>query len=268
MNGVKNVNKKKWERIKRGDITLFSKEGEVFACAVITMIFHNVNLAKELWGEDENHNTWENIYLVAEIKNTSIPYKTLNSILGYKEKKKIQGFSVLNDEQSEKLNSKFDLFSENIYEEVSEKDYIDIIEKLDEENDLDSGTRAKRRKEQRFLRDYLFKGKKEAVCGICGRKLPINMLITAHIKKRNECTKEEKLDYKNIVMPMCKCGCDDLYEKGYIYVQDEEIKVNTQKWITDDLKEELSKLEGRKCGHYNEEMEKYFKEHREKFGIK
>lgn len=60
-------------------------------------------------------------------------------------------------------------------------------------------------------------------CGICNKEYPINLLITAHIKKQTHCTFEEKLDYKNIVMPMCKMGCDDLYEKGYIFIRDGKV---------------------------------------------
>lgn len=93
------------------------------------------------------------------------------------------------------------------------------------------------------------------------------MLVTAHIKKRSECNKQEKLDYKNIVMPMYKFGCDDLYEKGYIYVQDGKVKINTHKWITDDLKEELNKIADCKCEYYNEHTKQYIEAHRQEYDI-
>lgn len=267
MNGEKDVNKKKWEKITRGDITLFSKKGGIFSSAVTTLTFHNKNLAQELWGVDKSGNTWENIYLVEDVKNINIPYHILNSILGYKENNIIQGFNVLNQEQSEKLALKYDLFSGEICEEISEDDYINYIEKLDDKTELNIESVTHRRREQSFLRHYLFGGKNACVCGICGRKLPVSMLITSHIKKRSECNKKEKLDYKNIVMPMCKFGCDDLYEKGYIYVQDGKVKINNHKWLTDDLKKELSKIENRKCEYYNERTKSYFEAHRQKFGI-
>lgn len=267
MNGKKGINKRKWEKIAKGDITLFSKKGGIFASAVTTMTFHSNSLALKLWGMDKDHNTWENIYLVEEVQNINIPYKIFNSILGYNERYIIQGFNILNDEQSEKLGTRFEFFSENICEELTESDYRDFIMKLDDENLLDAEGQTYKRKEQSFLRYYLFGGKSESVCGICGRKLPVNMLITSHIKKRSECSKEEKLDYKNVVMPMCKFGCDDLYEKGYIYVQDGQIKINDKKWLTHDMKDELSKLEGRNCQYYNQNTMPYFEAHRQKFGI-
>lgn len=231
------------------------------------MTFHSKSLAVELWGVDKDNNTWENIYLVEEVKNINIPYEIFNPMIGYNERYIIQGFNILDDEKSEKIGTKFELFSENICEEVSEEDYQDFVIKLDDEGLLDVEGQTYRRKEQSFLRYYLFGGKSESVCGICGRKLPTSMLITSHIKKRSECSKEEKLDYKNVVMPMCKLGCDDLYEKGYIYVQNGQVKINDQKKITQDLREELSKLDGRKCQYYNKNTMSYFDAHRQKFGI-
>lgn len=267
VNGKNHVNRRKWERIERGDITLFVGKDGIFASAVTTLTLRNEMLARELWGEDKNGNTWENIYLVEDIKNVNIPYLTLNRLLGYKENNVIRGFSVLNDEKSERLNQKFDLFNEEICEEVSEKDYMFYVAKLEEGGEFDIEKMAFRRKEQSFLRSYLFGGKSSCVCGICGRKLPVNMLFTSHIKQRSECSKQEKMDYKNIVMPMCKFGCDDLYEKGYIYVWKGKIKINPRKWITEDLKRELDKLDGRTCEYYNEDTKPYFEAHRRKFGI-
>lgn len=267
MNGVKDVNKKKWEKIARGDITLFSKKGGIFASAVTTLTLHNKKLAQELWGVDKNGNTWENIYLLEDVKNICIPYKKLNMILGYKENNVIQGFSVLDDKQSEKLNMEYDLFSKETCEELSEREYMECIVKWDDGEALDIEKQGFRRREQDFLRNYLFKGKSSCVCGICGRTLPVSMMITSHIKKRSECSRQEKLDYKNIVMPMCKFGCDDLYEKGYIYVNDGIVKINSKKWCTDDLKKELQKINGRVCKYYNENTKAYFEAHRKMFGI-
>ena len=57
-------------------------------------------------------------------------------------------------------------------------------------------------------------------CCIYNKKYPVSFLVAAHIKKRAECTLDEKKDFLNIVAPMCKMGCDELYEKGYIGVVD------------------------------------------------
>ncbi|WP_422754924.1 hypothetical protein [Micromonospora sp. WMMD708] len=56
-------------------------------------------------------------------------------------------------------------------------------------------------------------------CALCGRELPPQFLVAAHIKKRSECTEAEKLDYDNVAMFACVLGCDSLYEHGFITVQ-------------------------------------------------
>ena len=71
----------------------------------------------------------------------------------------------------------------------------------------------------------MFKNKKIEKCAICGNEMPIEFLWCSHIKQRSLCSDEEKKDYKNIVLPMCKFGCDDLYEKGYIGVKDGRVVV-------------------------------------------
>lgn len=260
-------NRRKWKQMKKGDIVLFSKNRRIFSSAVVTLTLHNKELAESLWGVDENGNTWENIYFVEDIQRMEIKYKLLNRIVGYKENYTIRQFNVLNSEQSERLNLKFDLFRGETDEEFSEQEYEKYIEKLDNNINLDIPRMAYGRKEQAFLRNFLFGSQNSYVCGICGKRLPVNMLITSHIKKRSECSAEERRDYKNIVMPMCKLGCDDLYEKGYVYVQDGKIKVNPYKWSTEDLKAELNKLDGRECKYYTEQTKPYFEAHRKRFGI-
>jgi hypothetical protein len=123
------------------------------------------------------------------------------------------------------------------------------------------------RKEQSFLRANIFKGSAEYKCGICDRLFPINLLVAAHIKKRSECSSEERRDYKNIVMPMCKFGCDDLFEKGYIGVVNGNIQVNTSMRFTTDMQESVLKLHDKQCSHWNQKTKQYFLWHSNRCGI-
>ena len=88
-------------------------------------------------------------------------------------------------------------------------DGLEDTEKLDKHN---------KRVDQPILRDWLFEKKEFECCGICGNKFSINALITAHKKKRSICSDEEKRD-PHIVMPMCVFGCDFLYERGNIIIE-------------------------------------------------
>lgn len=119
----------------------------------------------------------------------------------------------------------------------------DFLKDLIEASDLDYDSKSKSRKEQQFLRAHLANGKLEGICSICQNIFPLNFLIAAHIKPRKYCEKIERLDFDNIATFMCKTGCDDLYEKGYIYVDEGVIKKNIKRKTTEYLDKIISNLE-------------------------
>lgn len=105
--------------------------------------------------------------------------------------------------------------------------YRERLRKLYEE-ETDENCESTRRKEHGLLQSWLFNGKDTEVCAICGDRFHVDALVTAHKKKRAICTTAERLD-PHIVMPACALGCDFLYERGYIYVQDGKVHVNSAK---------------------------------------
>ena len=119
-----------------------------------------------------------------------------------------------------------------------------ILPKLSHNTDLDSDSMKKTRKEQAFLRSYLIGEKLEGLCTICQQVYPIEFLVAAHIKKRSECSNLEKLDFDNVVTLMCKAGCDDLFEKGYIYIIDGIIQKNSNRTTTPALDNIINKVVG------------------------
>ncbi|WP_142383666.1 hypothetical protein [Bacillus sp. V5-8f] len=121
---------------------------------------------------------------------------------------------------------------------------------------------AKGRREQAFLRKELFNNKHTDMCCICGKEYLIEFLVAAHIKKRADCSQDEKLDNKNIVMPMCAFGCDELYKKGFLSMIDGTVRaLQDTRLLPSALQEYITKIEGRECVHYNRATEKYFKWH-------
>ncbi|WP_152609322.1 hypothetical protein [Kocuria rosea] len=75
------------------------------------------------------------------------------------------------------------------------------------------------RPEHSQLVDVLKKGRRIIPCALCGRALPAGLLVTAHIKRRADCSDTERVN-PHVVMPACALGCDSLYERGFIVVND------------------------------------------------
>jgi len=109
------------------------------------------------------------------------------------------------------------------------KSYLSRLRKI-ADSGTDSNVESKRRREQYILSEWLFDGKTECNCAICGESYHINSLVTAHKKKRSECNEAERLD-PYIVMPLCVFGCDYLYESKAIYVEHGLIQLNNKKLI-------------------------------------
>ena len=81
--------------------------------------------------------------------------------------------------------------------------------------------------------------------------------MAAHIKCRSNCSDVEKRDMTN-VMPMCKMGCDDLFEKGYVSVSDNRIKRNSEKLTTSPVAAYIRALVGLQCKYWNKGNAQYF----------
>lgn len=82
----------------------------------------------------------------------------------------------------------------------------------------DKAVKVMARGERGALRHFVFGNRTYANCGLCGDEFPVQLLHTAHIKKRSKCSDRERRD-GNVVMPACLLGCDALFEHGYITVE-------------------------------------------------
>jgi len=257
---VPGSNTSKWERIKADDIALFAGNMRIFASGRVTYKIHNKLLAHKLWGNDNEDRTWEHIYFLEDIKKQDIHYRELNKCLGYKENNIIQGFTVIPEQKAEAFLDKYSLNPRSSTETLIDE-YESIIRDLDPSKPLDGKTFVQVRKEQSFLRDYLFKNKLLSVCGICGKEYPVDLLVAAHIKRRADCSVNEKLDYQNNVMPVCKMGCDDLYEKGYISISKGKVVRCPDKYLTPSLKHYTDIIHNKSCEYATDGNKEYFKWH-------
>ena len=131
------------------------------------------------------------------------------------------------------------------------------------ENTDGRSNQAQSRKEQGILRAILFKAVGEAKCAICHRTFPADLMVAAHIKPRSKCSPSERKN-SNVVMPVCKVGCDDFFEKGYVIIDSKGFtRVNDNKNYSSELKIILTETTGKKCTHYNEGTAQFFTYKRE-----
>jgi hypothetical protein len=128
--------------------------------------------------------------------------------------------------------------------------------------DLDATVLTSVRREQRKLRAVLLGGASTAECSLCGRSLPVDCIRTAHVKKRSQCSEQERRDLENI-MRACTLGCDHLFELGYIYVGgDGTVHSVPQAGSSAALSAALASLDGRICTAHTASSGKYFAWHR------
>ena len=97
--------------------------------------------------------------------------------------------------------------------------YSKFRDRLHELRDTDSTSEQSARREQHILLQWLFEGKDTETCALCGREFTVVALVTAHKKRRADCNEGERRD-PYIVMPLCQFGCDYLYERQHIYVEE------------------------------------------------
>lgn len=126
----------------------------------------------------------------------------------------------------------------------------------------DGSVTVKTRAEHHQLKSILFKGKTELECALCGRMLPLNILVTAHIKPRSKCSKAERVD-QHVVMAACALGCDALFERGFVSVgADGRVMTGPKAAKTPALSEHVGKLAGREVLNFGSHNAKYYAWHR------
>lgn len=100
-------------------------------------------------------------------------------------------------------------------------------------------------------------------CALCGRLLPPEFLVAAHIKKRSLCTDSERRDLDNIAMLACSFGCDIGYELGVLVVNGYgKVELNPVS-PHDSLGSHFAHVVGKDCGAFRSETATYFSWHRE-----
>jgi hypothetical protein len=223
---------------------------------------HSEPLAKSLWSVNAQGKTWEYVYFLDELQEIEIPIKRFNEVLGYKPKNVVQGFNVLEgkkaDAVAELIDYDYRLTTVNGHADNAN----DLINQLAKLHATDLPIIAKTRAEAEILRRHLFGVNSTSQCDLCGRRLPVRLIVTAHIKARASCTDDERRDLK-VVMRACRLGCDELFERGYITVRDDgQISATANLDLSPtDLKTFAESLVGSTCKAFSAATAPYFDWH-------
>lgn len=229
-------NERRWKRISPGDYLLFIHGQGRTSAAQIVHTFQSSSLARELWGQTETANgvvqTWELMFALKEPQDFHLPSPTLNELIGRKPNAAVQEFVVLDLEPSAAVLTYLALPDSPANPTVPNpptrqgRQLSSASRAEPEFDELDEQVRVVRRLEQAYLRKYILPGN-SGRCALCGRVFPIEFLVAAHIKRRSQCSDVEKRDFNNIAMPNCTFGCDQLFGRGLVSVdQDGKVEVS------------------------------------------
>ncbi|MFD1846765.1 hypothetical protein [Arthrobacter flavus] len=120
---------------------------------------------------------------------------------------------------------------------------------------------GKARAEQQDLRHHLIAGRRSALCSLCSRDLPANLLIAAHIKPRSRCSEAERRDFEAVAMLVCNLGCDALFEWGYVAVDHTGHITQVRPSLTPHTEQAVSRLLGLNCPSHNAATAPHFASH-------
>ena len=118
------------------------------------------------------------------------------------------------------------------------------------------------RAEQCFLREQQLR-RWGSSCSLCGRSLPKELLVAAHIKPRWACSESERMDTRNVSMLACLFGCDALFELGYVVVGEHGI-IERGRRGSETVEDQISRIVGLRCLAHGGESRQYFAWHQQR----
>jgi len=245
-------NEKTWAEMELGDVALIAWRGHVEAIGEVVMRKDSPAMAKS-----RGHNRYHLLYFLRNVERLHVPYARLNSVIGYKENNSFQRFCGLNQDHSDAVLKLLRGIAPALHV-LSE----DTLARYTLGGEMDSRAEVNRRCEQGLLRKLYFGGQSEGQCAFCGRAFPVDFLVAAHIKKRADCSDEEKRDAQGNVIPACRFGCDELFERGYILGIEGVFKRSQMKTCTQAVDSYIELVEGRPIREWDRRS-KYFEWHAE-----
>jgi len=252
-----------WLEMESGDIVVFNTKAVVTVSACYKYRINSKELALRLWGwmDESQAITWENIYFVDDVRHHAIDFKALQEKLDYERNRTFFRYS---ESYSDEI---FSLYPEIERGAISSNTGLEEVKKEIQLQATEGTANVSTRLEHKYIVEHLFQGKKTGHCCICHKEYPRHLLVAAHIKKRSACSLEEKLDIENIALPMCRLGCDPLFELGYLSAQDGVVIKHPSQEVTDGIREYIASVIGKPVKGWSRKNRKYFAWHLDTHGF-
>jgi len=262
--GTKTSHRSTWDLMKSGDVVLFVRNNIIEYSSIVVDRAESALMGGSytLWA-DSNYSL---LIALDEVREFRLPIPQLNAMTGNSSKRVFRALSALSEEGSDRA---LDQLSGDLGEPLTfsppiqfNEDAMKAALKKLEDNESSKAT-VVIRKEQDLLKGVLFQGRSLVECALCGREFaPGPFLWCCHIKPRAKCDALEKVN-PSVVTPMCKLGCDDLYEAGFVFVdQCGIIQMNPNAAWTSSLEDYYqSNLVGRACSSFSPLNASFFEWH-------
>lgn len=246
-----------WLAMNPGDTVIFNTNTVITVSACFTHRTHNRDLALKLWGwaDAASESTWENIYFVTDVRHHAISFKAIQACIGSAHDR---SFYRYDEAQSTTILDHFP----SLDHDFTPADVTLEEARQDIKNQPTDGTANRpTRLEHRYIVRHLFRNNPTSHCCICLNEYPRHLLVAAHIKKRSACSSQEKLDIENIAIPMCRLGCDPLFEHGYLSVRDGIVVKHPSREMTLATANYVETVIGKKVAGWGRKNRKYFAWH-------
>ncbi len=113
-----------WEVMEPGDYVLIYRSGRIILVSEVAMKARSAPLARHYWNSDSEGKTWEYLYFLINDVETNVQLSTLNKYIGYKESFFPRGFSLIDQEKTDRLLSSYG-------------DLISLLQKLQDGRELE-----------------------------------------------------------------------------------------------------------------------------------
>ncbi|MFF6823414.1 hypothetical protein [Streptomyces longwoodensis] len=105
--GATPAHDRKFKDVARGDVVLFTGQGQVRAIGEVGAVFRNRALADLLWPPRSGEAGWHTVYSLTDVVPADIPYEELNTSLGYRPAHNFPGQMVLHGDKARSVLEDF-----------------------------------------------------------------------------------------------------------------------------------------------------------------